>query len=281
MIKTSKQLKDLIRNLSKKNAADAQLLMRNYMMERFLERIALSKYRDHFVLKGGMLVAAMVGLDTRSTMDMDATVKGLPVNEASVKDMVEGILSVPVEDGVRFQVKRIQSIMDEAEYPGVRVSMETTFDGVITPLKVDVSTGDVITPKEVRYRFKLMLEDRSIEVWAYNLETVLAEKLESIIYRGITNTRMRDFYDVYILSQMYADQLSAAVFHEALLATCRKRGHLEQLEDAVNVFDEVEQDAGMENLWHSYQKNFSYAADYSWHSVVESARALYAIAAAA
>ena len=281
MIKTSKQLKDLIRNLSKKNAADAQILMRNYMMERFLERISLSEYRDHFVLKGGMLVAAMVGLDTRSTMDMDATVKGFPVNEASVKDMVEKILAVPVNDGVSFRVKRIQSIMDEAEYPGVRVSMETTFDGVITPLKVDISTGDVITPKEVRYRFKLMLEDRSIEVWAYNLETVLAEKLESIIYRGITNTRMRDFYDVYILSQMYADQLSAAVFHEALVATCRKRGHLEQLEDAVNVFDEVEQDAGMEKLWCSYQKNFSYAADYSWHSVVESARALYAIAAAA
>lgn len=278
MIKTSKQLKDLIRNLSKKNAAGAQLLMRNYMMERFLERIALSKYRDHFVLKGGMLVAAMVGLDTRSTMDMDATVKGLPVNEASVKDMVEEILAVPVEDGVRFRVKRIQSIMDEAEYPGVRVSMETEFDGVITPLKVDVSTGDVITPKEVRYRFKLMLEDRSIEVWAYNLETVLAEKLESIINRGITNTRMWDFYDVHILSQMYADQLSAEVFHEALLATCRKRGHLEQLEDAVIVFDEVEQDAGMENLWHAYQKNFSYAADFSWHAVVESARALYTIA---
>lgn len=280
MIRTSKQLKDLIRNLSKKNAADAQILMRNYMMERFLERISLSEYRDHFVLKGGMLVAAMVGLDTRSTMDMDATVKGFPVNEASVKDMVEKILAVPVNDGVSFRVKRVQSIMDEADYPGVRVSMETTFDGVITPLKVDISTGDVITPKEVRYRFKLMLEERSIEVWAYNLETVLAEKLESIIYRGITNTRMRDFYDVYILSQMYADQLSAAVFHEALAATCRKRGHLEQLEDAVNVFDEVEQDAGMENLWCSYQKNFSYAADYSWHSVVESARALYAIAAA-
>lgn len=281
MIQTSKQLKDLIRNLSKKNAADAQILMRNYMMERFLERISLSEYRDRFVLKGGMLVAAMVGLDTRSTMDMDATVKGFPVNEASVKDMVEKILAVPVNDGVSFRVKRVQSIMDEAEYPGVRVSMETTFDGVITPLKVDISTGDVITPKEVRYRFKLMLEDRSIEVWAYNLETVLAEKLESIIYRGITNTRMRDFYDVYILSQMYADQLSAAVFHEALVATCRKRGHLEQLENAVDVLDEVEQDAGMENLWCSYQKNFSYAADYSWHSVVESARALYAIAAAA
>ena len=192
--------------------------------------------------------------------------------------MVENILSAPVEDGVTFRVKRIQSIMDEAEYPGVRVSMETTFDGVITPLKVDISTGDVITPKEVRYRFKLMLEDRSIEVWAYNLETVLAEKLESIIYRGVTNTRMRDFYDVHILSQLYKGQLSSGVFQEALLATCRRRRHLERLEEAVNIFDEVERDAEMENLWHSYQKHFSYAANLSWHTVIESARTLYAIA---
>ncbi len=278
MIKTSKQLKDLIRNLSKKNAADAQILMRNYMMERFLERISLSEYRDHFVLKGGMLIAAMVGLDTRSTMDMDATMKGVPVNEASVKEMVEAILAVPVDDGVKFRVKRIQAIMEEADYPGVRVSMETEFDGVITPLKVDFSTGDVITPKEVRYRFKLMLEPRFIEVWAYNLETALAEKLESMISRGVTNTRMRDFYDVHILSHLYADQLSAEIFHDALLATCRKRGHLELLEDAASIFDEVEQDPVMENLWHSYQKHFSYASDLSWQTVMDSARKLYATA---
>ena len=179
MIKTAKQLKDLIRNLSKAKAADAQLLMRNYMMERFLERISLSEYRDKFILKGGMLVAAMVGLDARSTMDLDATIKGATVGVEEVENIMADIVSTPIEDGVVFRVKRISEIMDEAEYPGIRVSMETEFDRVITPLKIDISTGDAITPHEVRYSFKLMLEDRAIDVWAYNLETVLAEKLET------------------------------------------------------------------------------------------------------
>ena len=173
MIKTARQLKDLIRNLSRKNAADAQILMRNYMMERFLERISLSAYRDKFILKGGMLVAAMVGLDARSTMDLDATVKGANVSVENVENMMAEFIAVPIDDGVTFQVKSISEIMDEAEYPGIRVTMTTLFDGVRTPLKIDISTGDAITPKEVRYSFKLMLEDRSIDVWAYNLETCL------------------------------------------------------------------------------------------------------------
>ena len=151
MIKTARQLKDLIRNLSKEKVADAQLLMRNYMMERFLERISLSEYRDKFILKGGMLVAALVGLDARSTMDLDTTVKGTTVSPEDVERMITEILSVPLDDGVKFRIKRISEIMDE-------VSMETEFDHVITPLKLDISTGDVITPREVKYRFKLMLE---------------------------------------------------------------------------------------------------------------------------
>ena len=177
MIKTARQLKDLIRNLSKEKSADAQILMRNYMMERFLERISLSEYRDNFILKGGMLVAAMVGLDARSTMDLDATVKGTNVNATDIENLIVSIITVPIEDGVTFQLKSISEIMDEAEYPGIRVSMAAAFDGVVTPLKIDISTGDAITPREVRYSFKLMLEDRSIDIWAYNLETVLAEKL--------------------------------------------------------------------------------------------------------
>lgn len=148
MITTARQLKDLIRNLSKKKSADAQILMRNYMMERFLERIALSDYKDRFILKGGMLVAAMVGLDARATMDMDATIKGANVSVEDVENIISSILSVPLEDGVEFRVKRISEIMEEAEYPGVRVSLETTFDGVRTPLKIDISTGDVITPRD-------------------------------------------------------------------------------------------------------------------------------------
>ena len=151
MIKTARQLKDLIRNLSRKKSADAQLLMRNYMMERFLERISLSEYRDKFILKGGMLVAAMVGLDARSTMDLDATVKGANVNVEDIENLISAIVSVPLDDGVKFQLKSISEIMDEAEYPGIRVNMTTTFDGVVTPLKIDISTGDAITPRAVSY----------------------------------------------------------------------------------------------------------------------------------
>ena len=170
MITTARQLKDLIRNLSKKKSAYAQILMRNYMMERFLERISLSEYKNQFILNGGMLVAAMVGLDARATMDLDATIKGTNVSVEDVEMIISQIISIPLDDGVSFRIKRISEIMEEADYPGVRVSMETKFDGVITPLKIDISTGDIITPREIKYNFNLMLEDRTIEVWAYNYE---------------------------------------------------------------------------------------------------------------
>ena len=248
MIKTARQLKDLIRNLSREKSADAQLLMRNYMMERFLERISLSEYRDKFILKGGMLVAAMVGLDARSTMDLDATVKGANVNVEEIENLISAIVSVPIDDGVKFQLKSISEIMDEAEYPGIRVSMTTTFDGVVTPLKIDISTGDAITPREVRYSFKLMLEDRSIDIWAYNLETVLAEKLETIITRTTTNTRMRDFYDIYILDQLHGNTLNRQTLYDALLATAKKRGTERHLAEAVDVLNEVESSPVMQNF---------------------------------
>lgn len=276
---TARQLKDLIRNLSKKKSADAQILMRNYMMERFLERISLSEYKDKFILKGGMLVVAMVGLDARATMDLDATIKGANVSLTDVETIISNIIAIPIDDGVSFRIKRISEIMEEADYPGVRVSMETKFDGVITPLKIDISTGDVITPKEIRYRFNLMLEDRTIEVWAYNLETVLAEKLETVISRNVTNTRMRDFYDIYILQKLHGEQLNKEILWNALVATARKRGTLEQIEsgDIREIFDEIETSSVMENLWKAYQKNYSYAVDISWHIVMESVRYLYQI----
>ena len=277
MIITARQLKDLIRNLSKKKSADAQILMRNYMMERFLERISLSEYKDKFILKGGMLVAAMVGLDARATMDLDATIKGADVSLTDVETIISNIIAIPIDDGVSFCIKRISKIMEEADYPGVRVSMETKFDGVITPLKIDISTGDVITPKEIRYRFNLMLEDRTIEVWAYNLETVLAEKLETVISRNVANTRMRDFYDIYILQKLYGEQLKKEVLWNALVATARKRGTLDLIEsnDIREIFDEIEASPVMESLWKAYQKNYSYAADVSWHIIMEFIRDLY------
>ena len=279
MITTARQLKDLVRNLSKKKSADAQILMRNYMMERFLERISLSEYKNQFILKGGMLVAAMVGLDARATMDLDATIKGTNVSVEDVEMIISKIISIPLNDGVLFRIKRISEIMEEADYPGVRVSMETKFDGVITPLKIDISTGDIITPREIKYNFNLMLENRTIEVWAYNLETVLAEKLETVISRNVTNTRMRDFYDIYILQKLYGEQLSKDVLWDALVATAKKRETLEQIEteDIDEVFDEIQSSSVMENLWKAYQRNYSYSADIPWHTIMKSIRTLYEI----
>ena len=279
MITAARQLKDLVRNLSKKKSADAQILMRNYMMERFLERISLSEYKNQFILKGGMLVAAMVGLDARATMDLDATIKGTNVSVEDVEMIISQIISIPLDDGVSFRIKRISEIMEEADYPGVRVSMETKFDGVITPLKIDISTGDIITPREIKYNFNLMLENRTIEVWAYNLETVLAEKLETVISRNVTNTRMRDFYDIYILQKPYGEQLSKDVLWDALVATAKKRETLEQIEteDIDEVFDEIQSSSVMENLWKAYQRNYSYSADIPWHTIMKSIRTLYEI----
>ena len=279
MINSARQLKDLIRNLSKKNFADAQILMRNYMMERLLERISVSDYKDKFILKGGMLVAAMVGLDARSTMDLDATVKGVNITMEDVEKIVTSIISEQIEDGVEFRIKSVSRIMDEAEYPGVRVGMEAFFDGVRTPLKIDISTGDVITPGEIRYSFKLMLEDRFIEIYAYNLEKVLAEKLETIISRNVANTRMRDFYDIHILQQIHAENIDADVFRDALIATSKKRGTQEMLKDVLAILDDVEKDPAMERLWINYQKSFTYAKNIDWETVINSVRVLFKLGA--
>ena len=160
---------------------------------------------------------------------------GAPFNVSvtDVETIISKIIAIPIDDGVSFHIKRISEIMEEADYPRVRVSMETKLDGVITPLKIDISTGDVITPREIRYRFNLMLEDRTIEVWAYNLETVLAEKLETVISRNVTNTRMRDFYDIYILQKLYGQQLKKEILWNALVATAGKRGTLEQIKSGI------------------------------------------------
>lgn len=212
MIKTSRQLKALARNLTKGDSIQAQIIMRNYVMERFLERISLSKYRNNFILKGGMLVSAMVGLDTRSTMDIDTTIKNIPLSVENARKMIEEIIAIPIDDGMAFSIKSVSEIMDEAEYSGVRANLEATLETMRTPLKVDISTGDVITPREVSYTFKLMFEERTISILAYNLEIVLAERMETVIARGVANTRMRDYYDLYVLQSEYTHTIDMEQF---------------------------------------------------------------------
>ena len=239
MIKTSRQLKALVRNLTKGDSLQAQIIMRNYVMERFLERISLSKYRNNFILKGGMLVSAMVGLDTRSTMDIDTTIKNMPLSVENAREMIEEIIAVPIDDGMTFSIKSVGEIMDEAEYTGVRVNLEPTLETMRTPLKVDISTGDIITPREVLYTFKLMFEERTISILAYNLETVLAEKMETVIARGVANTRLRDYYDLYILQNEYTHAISMEQFKAAFLATCKKRNSIQLIAEGNKILKEL------------------------------------------
>ena len=223
MIHTSTQLKALVRNISHGDNAKAMTLIRNFVMERFLERMSLSKYSGNLILKGGLLIASMVGLDNRATMDIDTTIRNYNFSAEDAEKMIEDIIAVPLEDGTRFTVKSVENIMDDAEYPGIRFKLEAALDNMKTPLKIDISTDDVITPKEINYEYKLMFEERSIPLLAYNLETVLAEKIETIISRGTLNTRMRDYYDLMILNVVKSDAINYADLTKALEATSRKR----------------------------------------------------------
>ncbi|VJF94455.1 abortive infection protein AbiGII [Streptococcus pneumoniae] len=272
MIHSSKQLKDLIRNLSKEVGIEAHVLIRKYMMERFLERVSSSKYNGSFILKGGMLVAAFVGVEARATMDIDTTIKGIPVTIVDMERTITEISNIDLDDNVKFRIKKVSEIMDEAEYSGIRFSMDAVLDGAVIPLKIDISTGDVITPREIAYSYKLMFEDRTIPIMTYPIETVLAEKLETVISRSITNTRMRDFYDIHIL--LKSQNINADILALALERTAKKRGNFSLLENVESVLKIVKSDKDMKRLWDIYQKKFKYAGEYTWDEVIHSVREL-------
>lgn len=271
---TSEQIKGRIKSVAKQNNADARTLMRIYMMERFLERLAQSEYRDNFIIKGGILVTAMIGVAHRSTMDIDTSMKNLNLSAEDALRVVNQVKDIDLDDGVSFEVKDVSNIMDEMEYPGIRVTMNANVGRLITPLKIDISTGDVITPRAIEFNYDLLLEDRSISLWSYNLETILAEKLQTVLARGILNTRMRDFYDIRMLLDTYEDKVNKAVLKDAFAATCKKRGtdHLQkQAEEIIKIIEANEQ---LQVLWRAYEKKYSYAADIDYASVISGVRKL-------
>lgn len=271
-MRTSTQLKAQIRNLSAAKGVQAEVILRSFMLERFLERVSLSPYRKHFVLKGGVLISAMLGIDARTTMDLDATVRGRSVTEVGITDMVEQILRVRLEDGVTLTFRKIEEIRDEADYPGFRVSIDALLDKTRQTMHVDITTGDPVTPGEIDYRFKLMFENRTIDILAYNLETVLAEKFETIISRGVTNTRMRDFYDIHVL--MASQQFDPSVFRSALASTSGKRNSTKQIDQAETVISSISEDHTLATFWARYQTKYGYAANVSWELALASLRRL-------
>lgn len=271
MIKTSTQLKAKVRNLSAGDNDRAKLLIRNFIMERFLERLALSQYRNNFILKGGMLVATVVGLEARATMDIDTTVKSLPLTIEHARRVVEDIIRVDVPDGVTFAVTKAMDIMEGHDYPGIRFMLEATIDKLRQTIKIDISTGDVITPGAVEYSYKLMFEDRSISIWTYNLETLIGEKLETIMARETANTRMRDFYVIHVLVEQPIDY---KVLYDAFMATSRKRKTEEMLERFDSILDEVKADETMRAMWDKYRNENFFVGDLSWDDVNQSVRNL-------
>ena len=271
---TPEQIKGRIKSVAKQNNADARTLMRIYMMERFLERLAQSEYRDNFIIKGGILVTAMIGVVHRSTMDIDTSMKNLNLSAEDALRVVNQVKDIDLDDGVSFDVKDVSNIMDEMEYPGIRVTMNANVGRLITPLKIDISTGDVITPRAIEFNYDLLLEDRSISLWSYNLETILAEKLQTVLARGILNTRMRDFYDIRMLLDTYEDKVNKAVLKDAFAATCKKRGTDHLQEQAEEIIKIIEADEQLLVLWRAYQKKYSYAAEIDYASVISGVRKL-------
>lgn len=266
-------LKARIRNIAKQKNIPAQVILQNYMFERLLVRLSVSEYKEKFVLKGGMLVAAIVGLDNRATMDMDTTLKNLPLTPEAIRNALEQICSISLDDDVSFEIGDISPIREDDLYGGYRVMVKAKLDTMLIPLSIDVSTGDVMTPDAIQYNFSEIFDDgKSYELWAYNIETVMAEKVETILRRGVFNTRPRDFYDTYILAT--TQKFNIQLFLEALKATANHRGTTEQIADVKGILKNIQESLELQKMWSKYRKQFAYAKDIEYEQIMEVLRTL-------
>ena len=274
---TAAQLKGKIKYFAKQKNLDARILLRIYMMERFLERITNSNYVDKIVIKGGVLITSMIGISLRSTMDIDTSIQEFKLSKRNVQAMIQEIINIDISDGVIFQIREFSEIMDNMEYPGLRVSIDAIIDEMKVPFKVDLSTGDAITPSAIEYKYRLMFEDRTILLKSYNIETILAEKLQTILSRGILNTRMRDFYDIHVLIQQDIETVDRDTLKAAFYATCKNRGSTEQIGTINDVITKIASDETMKQQWDNYRKTNYYVGTLEWDDVIESTRMLRAM----
>ena len=255
MIKTAIQLKAKVRNKSNGNDKIAKTMIRLFFMERFLERVSLSKYKEQFILKGGMLTACLLGIHVRATMDIDTTVRALPLIKEDMEKIIKEICELPLDDCIMFKIVRIDTIMDEFEYPGIRIHLEANLEKLRQPIKIDISTDDVITPGAIEYGYPLIFENRKIELYTYNIETLLAEKTQTIISRGTANTRMRDFYDLYEIIQKM--KFSWNIYKDAFDATCRRRQTVFTKEEIKLELQNLHSSIQMEEFWNQFKyKNY-------------------------
>lgn len=271
MITGARRIKDLIRNCADGDSGKSQMLLRHFAMERLLERLSVSRYSGDFIIKGGMLVSALVGIDERTTRDIDATMRGHDMGMGVVARILGEVAALDIGDGFSFEIGKPQEIMEDSEYGGVRVPVNAFVEKTKTAFKVDVTTGDALTPDAIEYEYKLMFEDRSIVLRSYNVETVLAEKLETILALALQTTRMRDFYDVYALMESGRD-INFALLGSALDATMAVRESSASLDRSDEVLHLLESSKMMEEHWSRYQVANPFAESISWQEALASLR---------
>lgn len=253
--------------MQKKNLKSQEVLQ-IYFFERFLERLSKSKYKNNFVIKGGFLISSLIGIENRTTMDMDTTIKGIALKEEKIKEIVQEIVNINVDDGIIFEIKDISYIREEDEYENFRVSLIADVGKTKNPMKLDLTTGDAITPREIEYTYPCIFSKEDIKIMAYPLETILAEKYETIIRRNITTTRMRDFYDLYTLYKLKKDQIDYEILKEAIERTSNKRGSWEIMKGYKEIIEDIKEDSYLRFLWKVYLKENKYIGDLTFDKIV-------------
>lgn len=271
-MKTPEQLKGAIRNLAKEKGIHAQEVLQIFMFERIIERLSISAYREIFILKGGLLISAMLGIQEHTTMDMDTTVKGFPMEEQNIREALTEILNQPVNDGVQFELLDLSPIREDDEYENFRASLQAVYGKMKIPMKIDITTGDEITPREIQFSYPFLFDDRCVSVMAYTMETILAEKYETIIRRNIGNTRARDFYDLHLLYRLYRQHADWDLLKKAVLATAKKRESISKLYDNGRILPALENSAVLQQLWKRYQEQNLYAKEIGYSEIMETVR---------
>ncbi|EFO65815.1 hypothetical protein HMPREF9214_1256 [Lactobacillus iners LactinV 11V1-d] len=262
-------IKGKIRNLAEQKNLKSQEVLQIYFFERLLERLSKSQYKNNFVIKGGFLISSLIGIENRTTMDMDTTIKGIALKENRIKEIVEEILDINVDDGIRFEIKDISYIREEDKYENFRISLIANVGKNQNPMKIDITTGDAITPREIEYAYPCIFSKKDIKIMAYPLETILAEKYETIIRRNITTTRMRDFYDLYTLYKLKKDDIDYEVLKEAVKRTSNRRGSQEMMKDYEKIIEDIKEDSYLRSLWDVYLKENKYIGDLSFDKIVD------------
>lgn len=269
-----KQLKDWLKNKELSEGIPSNTLLNYYMMERLLERISVSKYNDNFIFKGGFLISSMIGINLRSTLDMDATLKGIPISEEKIIEIINDIILIELDDNISWNIINIKSIHSSGKYEDFRITIEAKFFNIKEFLKIDLTTGDVVIPKEIEYSYNLMFEERSIDIRAYHLYTILAEKVETVLSRNISNTRARDFYDIYVLTHLKKENIDKDKFIIVLKEKCIERNTVVYLKSYKKYIDLISNSSELKEVWKNYQNKNKYAEEINWTEVIKSLKYL-------